>query len=84
MRILRWDAQKSVRRENLECSVGRKRGPKVMFSLMAFVIGPALLQWILPHVPVVAVCVLVMFIEPVIYTHRHQLVGPVIVDRVHL
>jgi hypothetical protein len=50
---------------------------------MAFVIGPALLQWILPHVPVVAVCVLVMFIEPVIYTHRHQLVGPVIVDRVH-
>ena len=54
-----------------------------MFSLMAFVIGPALLQWIRPHAPVVAVYVFVMFIEPVIYTHRHQLVGPVIVDRVH-
>jgi hypothetical protein len=83
MRILRLDAQKSVRKENLEYSVGRKPGPKVMFSLMAFVIGPALLQWIRPHAPVVAVYVFVMFIEPVIYTHRHQLVGSVVVYRVH-
>jgi hypothetical protein len=65
MRILLLDAQKNVRRENLEAGAQTTLGPKLTRFQHAFVIGPTLPQWILPHAPIVAVCVLVMFIERV-------------------